>query len=124
MPTKERYWKNPEHHRAEYRNRCRRRVAQGIPWRYQLSPEAGERRRLAQQKLSPKRRLAINAGARRMRARMKKLFGTSGRTGYWLYHLRTEEKKLAKRKSRAAALLSRELVESRRGRPVVSGRKA
>ena len=112
MPTKSRYWKNPAHHRAQQRNRARYLIALGVPYTYQRSLNAIQRRRKLNAKYCRSHRAENNKAKRKYRDKLRRLFGNCGLQSVWL-HTQLKATQNAENRKRAASSLSRKLVESR-----------
>ena len=121
MPTKLRYWKNPEHHRAESRIRLARLRANGISALHRLTPLAQEKRLESQRAYVKKTRKQQNRYGRTYRAKLKKLYGASGNHARWQYRMKRQAERIEKRKQ--ATALPPKLVARRKLRNMAAGRQ-
>lgn len=111
MPTAERYWRDPEKHRAEFRNRRARLSALGVRWKDQRSYEAYKCNLEAGKKWGRENRKLTAAANRRYYAKLKRLYGVGGSHSIWRHTLERKEHELRQHK---AAALSWRLVEARK----------
>ena len=112
MPVYAKYWANPEEHRREKRARAHVLAALGVPYRYQLSPAASERREERKRIWCRTHRPANRKAQRKYRRKLQRLFGSSTYRSAWLYH-QLNEKRNAEKRKQAIAALPRQLVEGR-----------
>src|SRR3970040_3104651 len=125
MPYKERYWREPEKHRAEVHNRYKRLQALGMSRREMRSEQAQKNWREYDKKGRPNHKDANRKAVRKYYAKIVRLFGNGGAVARWKYRMLRKEQNAAKRKALAKTppVLSRKLVESTRRTNMVSGRK-
>ena len=112
MPVKARYWKNPEKHRVETRNRRRLLYALGIRYDDQLSPLA-YLKKLADKRAYMKLHRAENTLAvARYRRKIIRTVGSSGAFGRWKYRLirQAQNAKIKKSLAQSVTPLSQKLV--------------
>lgn len=107
MPVKARYWRDPEKHRAEWRNRSARLRALGITAIQQYSYEAAAKRRAYQSKWGKTHRAANRASSDKYRLKVRKMFGSDNNITRWQYVMYNKERNYAQRKQAAASLPSR-----------------
>ena len=98
MPYKERYWKNPAHHRKEAFNRRRRLVALGLNHLRQLSPAAQRLRLISTAKWRRTHLSANKAAAKRYRDKVIRLFGSSAPSNTYRHKMMKEAADLKIRK--------------------------
>ena len=123
MPSKARYWKNPEKHRAEYRNRLAHLKALGIKSAERLSPQAAERHKLAKILWGRAHRKKTSIASRKYRAKLRLLYGSAQPHAMWLHNMMRRTRDGAERKRLAATILPRKLVEGSQQTNLVSGRR-
>lgn len=102
MPVKARYWKNPEYHRAEYRNRLRRLYVLGVRHVDTLSPAARAKRAAYKAKWEREHPESCQKARKKYRAKLRRLFGTAQPRHVWLYTLKRETENAKRRKTEAA----------------------
>jgi hypothetical protein len=125
MPYKERYWRDPEKHRAEVHNRYKRLQALGMSRKEMRSEQAQKNWLEYDKKWRRAHKDANRKAVRKYYAKIVRLFGNGGPVARWKYQMLRKEQNAAKRKSLAKTppVLPRKLVESTRRTNMVSGRK-
>ena len=123
MARKEIYWKDPEKHRAEYRNRMARLRALGLGSLDHLSPPAKAKAAARKIKWCQTHRANNTIANRKYRRKLQRLFGNSANRSRWRHLMMQEEERARKRKKAAASVLPRLVVESRRRTLVAASRK-
>ena len=104
MPVKARYWKNPQKHRVETRNRRHLLYALGIRYDEQLSPLAYLKKLAAKCAYMRLHRAENTLAVTRYRRKMIRTVVSSGAFGRWKYRLIRQEQNAKLKKSLAAAL--------------------
>ena len=99
MPIKAIYWRDPEKHRAEAKNRRRRLAKLGLSYRQQHTEIGQENYLLRQNKYRKEHQHANKLASRKYRAKIKRMFGTTSPGGIWQHKMWNQTNKINARKS-------------------------